>query len=210
MKRMPSWYWAFGVINIALGIFSQLLPLYAYFLGAKAREVGLLAAVGSATTIVASLFWGKIADATTNRRSLVLFGFFSLVLGYGLLAFLRDVGPLYALNAGVTFFWMAAGTASTLLVLATFPRAQWERELGLFNAVSGVGWTLGLILGARLDHGPGEARGRRMGPAILSLGGRPDGPGLRNPGATLCAQGLFPCTQFRSPRVDCGHGDLCG
>ena len=148
MKRMPSWYWAFGVINIALGIFSQLLPLYAYFLGAKAREVGLLAAVGSAITIVASLFWGKIADATTNRRSLVLLGFFSSVLGYGLLAFLRDVGPLYALNAGVTFFWMAAGTASTLLVLATFPRAQWERELGLFNAVSGVGWTLGLILGA--------------------------------------------------------------
>jgi len=148
MKRIPSWYWSFGVINIALGIFSQLLPLYAYFLGAKAGEVGLLAAVGSATTIVASLFWGKVADKTSNHRPLVLLSFFGLALVYAVLAFLGDVRPLFALNAGATFFWTSAGTVSTLLVLATFSRTQWERELGLFNAVSGMGWTAGLVLGA--------------------------------------------------------------
>lgn len=148
MREMPSWYVAFGVVNIGLGIFSQLLPLYAYFLGAKAAEVGLLSAVGSATAIAASLFWGKLADLIPHRRPLVLLGFFSITLGYGLLAFLTNVSALFALNAGVTFLWMSAGTASTLLVLVTVPRTRWEKELGLFNAVSGVGWTVGLLVGA--------------------------------------------------------------
>ncbi len=148
MRKIPRWYVAFCVINVALGAFSQLLPLYAYFLGAKASQVGILSAVGSATTILASLFWGKLADASPRRRPLVLFGFFGLAAGYALLAFLSRVGALFALNAGVTFVWMAAGTAATLLVLAEASRADWERELGRFNAISGVGWTSGLLLGA--------------------------------------------------------------
>ncbi len=148
MRKIPVWYGAFAVINVALGAFSQLLPLYAYFLGAKAAQVGLLSAVGSATTIVASLFWGKLADVSPRRRPLVLLGFFGLAAGYALIAALAQVRALILLNAAVTFVWMAAGTASTLLVLAEFSRSHWERELSRFNALSGVGWTAGLLLGA--------------------------------------------------------------
>ncbi len=144
----PWWYWAFLVVNVALGAFSQLLPLYAYFLGASAGEVGLLAAVGSATNIVASLFWGKLADLSPRRRPLVLFGFWGITVCYALLAFLTRRNTLFPLNAAATFLWMAAGTAATLLVLTAFPRERWEREIGRFNAYSGIGWTIGLILGA--------------------------------------------------------------
>lgn len=148
MRKIPRWYIAFAVINVALGSFSQLLPLYAYFLGAKAAQVGLLSAVGSATTIVASLFWGKLADASPRRRPFVLLGFFGLAIGYALLVALTKVKALFPLNAVVTFIWMAAGTAATLLVLSQFPKTDWERELSRFNALSGVGWTVGLLLGA--------------------------------------------------------------
>ncbi len=148
MRRIPSWYISFGVVNIALGAFSQLLPLYAYFLGAQAAEVGLLAAVGSATSIGASLFWGKLADASPRRRPFALLGLFGLVVGYALVGVFTRLGGLYALNAGVTFVWTAAGTVATLLVLTVFSRQDWEKELGRFNAVGGVGWTVGLLLGA--------------------------------------------------------------
>ncbi len=148
MKRVPSWYVTFGVVNIALGAFSQLLPLYAYFLGARAAEVGVLSAVGSATAILASIFWGRLADASPRRRPFALFGLFGLALGYAALAVLKRVSPLYLVNAGVTFVWTSAGTVSTLLILAAFSRQDWEKELGRYNAVCGVGWTLGLLLGA--------------------------------------------------------------
>jgi MFS family permease len=173
MRKIPSWYIAFCVINVALGAFSQLLPLYAYFLGAKAAQVGLLSAVGSATTIVASLFWGRLADASPRRRPLVLFGFFGLTAGYALIAFLTSIGALFPLNVGVTFVWMAAGTAATLLVLAESARADWEKELGRFNAISGVGWTFGLLLGATwttlLTRAIGEGWGLRSLGLVVAL-----------------------------------------
>lgn len=147
MRKIPSWYLAFGVVNVALGIFSQPLPLYTYFLGAKAGQVGLLSAVGSATAIIASLFWGKLADLTPHRP-LVLLGLLGLALGYAILPFLTTVAALFPLNAGVTFLWLSAGTVSTLLVLAALPHTRWEKELGLFNAVFGVGWTVGLLVGS--------------------------------------------------------------
>lgn len=169
----PRWYWAFLVVNVALGAFSQLLPLYAYFLGASAGEVGLLAAVGSATNIVASLFWGKLADRTPRRRPLVLLGFWGIAACYALLAFLSRRGALFPLNAAATFLWMAAGTAATLLVLHAFPHERWEREIGRFNAFGGVGWTAGLILGAlwttALARLVGEGWGLRSLALMLAL-----------------------------------------
>ncbi|MCS7217146.1 MAG: MFS transporter [Candidatus Bipolaricaulota bacterium] len=169
----PGWYWAFLAVNVALGAFSQLLPLYAYFLGAGAGEVGLLAAVGSATHIVASLFWGKFADLSARRRPLVLLGFWGVAACYALLAFLARRGALFPLNAGATFLWMAAGTAATLLVLSAFPRERWEREIGRFNAFGGVGWTAGLILGAvwttLLARFVGEGWGLRSLALLLAL-----------------------------------------
>ncbi|MEN3010702.1 MAG: MFS transporter [Candidatus Bipolaricaulaceae bacterium] len=169
----PGWYWAFLVVNVALGAFSQLLPLYAYFLGAGAGEVGLLAAVGSATHIVASLFWGKFADLSARRRPLVVLGFWGVAACYALLAFLARRGALFPLNAGATFLWMAAGTAATLLVLSAFPRERWEREIGRFNAFGGVGWTVGLILGAvwttLLARFVGEGWGLRSLALLIAL-----------------------------------------
>lgn len=148
MRSAPRWYWTFLAANVALGAFSQLLPLYAYFLGGSAGEVGVLAAVGSATNIVASLFWGKLADLSPRRKPLVILGFLGVASCYAILAFITRLGPLFPLNAGATFLWMAAGTASTLLVLAAFPKEAWEREIARFNAFGGTGWTMGLLLGA--------------------------------------------------------------
>lgn len=200
MRKIPRWYVAFCVVNIALGAFSQLLPLYAYFLGAKASEVGILSAVGSATTIVASFFWGKLADISPRRRPLVFFGLFGLAVGYALLAFLTRMGALLALNAGVTFVWTAAGTAATLLVLAESSRADWEKELGRFNAISGIGWTSGLLLGAAwtilLTRFFGEGWGLRslglvvaliaLASGLISLGSVPEPAGrfTRSPAQT--------------------------
>jgi len=45
--KAPRWYWAFVMANAAMGAASPLLPLYAYFLGGNAADVGALAAVGS-------------------------------------------------------------------------------------------------------------------------------------------------------------------
>ncbi len=203
--RAPGWYGAFLVGNMAMGAASALLPLYAYFLGGTAADVGALAAVGSLTNVLASLFWGKLADRTRRRRPFVVLSFAGFALAYGLLPLVGRPGPLYPLNVWVAFTWMASAQMAILFLLSSLPRELWERELGRFNAYCGVGWTLGLALGAVwvtvLVPLTGEAWGLRSlgvvvatlalvatglaGRSIKDTGGKVEAPAFREFAATM-------------------------
>ncbi|MBC7093089.1 MFS transporter [Candidatus Bipolaricaulota bacterium] len=146
--KAPRWYWAFLVVNAAVGAASPLLPLYAYHLGGTAADVGAMSAAASMVNVIGSLLWGRLADVTARRRLFVLLSFAGLSLAYLALPFLLRVPQLILLNAGVSLVWTASATVSILILLGNFPRADWEREIGRFNVYSGVGWTLGLAIGA--------------------------------------------------------------
>ncbi len=144
----PRWYWAFVLANAAMGAASPLLPLYAYFLGATAGGVGTLTAVGSVMNVVASLIWGRVLDSTPRRRLFVSLAFLGVALAYLVLPLVTGLPQLFLVNGWAAFSWMAGASVSFLLVLARFPKEQWEREIARFNVYCGVGWTLGLALGA--------------------------------------------------------------
>ncbi len=146
--RAPRWYWAFVLANAAMGAASPLLPLYAYHLGGTAGQVGTLAAVGSLMNVVASLVWGRLLDATKRRRPFVVAGFLGVGAAYLALPVLTGLPHLFLVNAWAAFAWMAGASVSILLVLAGLPREQWEGEIARFNVYCGVGWTVGLALGA--------------------------------------------------------------
>ncbi len=144
----PRWYWAYALSNAAMGAASALLPLYAYHLGAKAGTVGTLAAVGSLTTVAASLLWGRVLDATPRRRVFVAASFLGVGLAYLALPLLTRVPQLFLVNASAALAWMAGSSVSILLILGGFPKERWEGEIARFNAYCGVGWTMGLAIGA--------------------------------------------------------------
>jgi len=144
----PRWYWAFVLANAAMGAASPLLPLYAYFLGATAGGVGTLTAVGSVMSVVGSLMWGRVLDSTPRRRLFVSLGFLGVALAYLVLPLITSLPQLFLVNGWAAFSWMAGASVSFLLVLSRFSRDQWEKEIARFNVYCGVGWTLGLVVGA--------------------------------------------------------------
>lgn len=146
--RAPRWYWAYVLSNAAMGAASALLPLYAYYLGASAGTVGTLAAVGSLVNVGASLLWGRVLDRTRGRRLFVALSFFGVGLAYLALPVITHLPQLFLVNAWVALSWMAGSSVSVLLLLAGFPKEEWEREIARFNVYCGVGWTVGLALGA--------------------------------------------------------------
>jgi len=151
-----------------MGAASPLLSLYAYHLGATAGTVGTLAAVGSLMNMVASLVWGRLLDRTRRRRVFVALSFFGVGIAYLLLPLVTQLPQLFLVNGWVAFAWMAASSVSILLVLAGFPRENWEGEIARFNVYCGVGWTLGLALGAGWTALVGRALGE--GWSLKSLG----------------------------------------
>ena len=146
--RAPRWYWAFVLSNAAMGAASPLLPLYAYFLGATAGGVGTLAAVGSAMNVISSLVWGRILDATPRRRLFISVSFLGVAIAYLALPLVTQLPQLFLVNGWAAFSLMAGSSVSFLLVLARFPKEQWEKEIARFNVYCGVGWTVGLAVGA--------------------------------------------------------------
>ncbi|MGC9530351.1 MAG: MFS transporter [Candidatus Bipolaricaulaceae bacterium] len=168
-----SWYWAFLVANAATGAASPLLPLFAHHLGGTAADVGVLSAVASLVGVAGSLAWGRLSDATARRRPFVLLSFVGLAVAYLSFPFLRSVGQLVVLNAAATLVWMAGATVSVLIILGSFPKADWEREIGKFNAYSGLGWTGGLAMGAAwtsiLVRTTGEEWGLRSLGLLIAL-----------------------------------------
>ncbi len=146
--RAPRWYWAFVLANAAMGAASPLLPLYAYFLGATAGGVGTLTAVGSVMNVVGSLVWGRVLDSTPRRRMFIALGFLGVAVAYLILPLLTGLPQLFLVNGWAAFAWMAGSSVSFLLVLSRFPKEQWEKEIARFNVYCGVGWTVGLAVGA--------------------------------------------------------------
>jgi len=146
--RAPRWYWAFVLANAAMGAASPLLPLYAHYLGATAGGVGTLTAVGSVMNVVGSLIWGRVLDSTPRRRLFVAWGFLGVAVAYLVLPFLTGLPQLFLVNGWAAFAWMAGSSVSFLLVLSRFPKEQWEKEIARFNVYCGVGWTMGLAVGA--------------------------------------------------------------
>lgn len=167
--RAPRWYWAYVLANAAMGAASPLLPLYAYYLGATAGTVGSLAAVGSLVNVAASLMWGHVLDRTRGRRMFVGASFAGVALAYLSLPLITGIPQLVLVNGWVALFWMAGSSVSVLLLLAGFPKAQWEGEMARFNVYCGVGWTVGLALGATWTALAVRALGEGLGLQTLGF-----------------------------------------
>ncbi len=148
MARVEGWLWGYFLANAAGGAASLLIPLYAYHLGGTATDVGALASTASLAGILGSIVWGKAADRLKLRRTFVITGFWGFGAFYLFLPFIGRITELFWLNALATFLWMSQATVATLLVLESYPKADWEAGLGRFNRYAGFGWMVGLGIGA--------------------------------------------------------------
>ncbi len=142
------WLWSFFLANVAGGISSLLVPLYVYFLGGSAGDVGAITALSSLAGVLGGLIWGRAADRTMSRRIFIVLGFGGFGSFYLFLPLVRHVGGLFWLSSGANFLWMAQAVVASLLILERLPQADWEEGLGRFNRYAAFGWMVGLGFGS--------------------------------------------------------------
>ena len=143
-----GWRYAWAMISVAFGGASLIVPLYVVDLGGDPVTLGVLAAVAAFVGVPGALLFGRLADSTGRRRGLLL-GLLGLV-AVALLAtpFTESVALVIGLNGAVWFGFAAATPIVTLLAVTDVPEAAWSEAIGALNKYQGVGWALGLLLGA--------------------------------------------------------------
>ncbi|MEF8780427.1 MAG: MFS transporter [Haloferacaceae archaeon] len=143
-----GWLYAWGLGSVALGGASLIVPLYVVALGGTPFTLGMLAAVAAFVGVPGALVFGRLADATGRRRPFVL-GALALVAATLLfLPLVESIGLVIAANGVIWFAFAAATPVLTLIAVSGVPAESWSDRIALLNKYQGVGWAMGLLVGA--------------------------------------------------------------
>lgn len=137
--------WALG--SVALGATSLLIPLYFVTIGGSTLLLGVLAGTAAAAGAPGALLFGRLADRSGKRRSLVLA---ALGLAAAAIVAVSATRSILVVIAGNAILWFAAGAAApvlTLLVTVGSLERDWPGRFAALNRYQGWGWAGGLVLG---------------------------------------------------------------
>ncbi len=143
------WYISFFFNKLAGGASAPLVPLFVItVLGGGVAEVTLAVVSVSIATVPAFVLWGDYTDRTGQRKGPILWGFGFQIVAFLVMAFSRNMVEFVAGNVLYGFFLAATVPSSTILIMEHNPEAEWGRAVGAFTKVSGIGWLVGMALGA--------------------------------------------------------------
>lgn len=165
-----KWYYSFLPNGIAGGATSTLIPLFALLLGAGAAEVGIIAASSSIASVPAFMLWGRASDRLGRRRAFVVLSFVGMAISLGIMAVSQSIPELYLANLLLGAL-TSAGVVGTVLIMETSDRTQWPNKLALFSQIGGIGFIVGLAIGATWLAGFSTAWGALGSMRALFLAG---------------------------------------
>ncbi len=128
-----GWLYAWAIASVAFGAGSLLVPLYFVAIGGETFMLGVLAGVAAAAGAPGALIFGRVADKTGKRRSLVLLAL-GLATSALLLVLLTEQPWLVIVGNGL--LWFAAGAAApvlTLLVTTGTVERDWPARFAVLN-----------------------------------------------------------------------------
>jgi len=135
-------------INMALGASQPLIPLFVVKIGGSIADVGLVASAYSLSAIFASRFWGSVSDRAGKRRPFIILGFTSTSIILFSFFFVSVVWQLILLNAIMGFLTTAYIPSASMLIIENNPRREWASRISLYNFFTGLGFSMGIMVGA--------------------------------------------------------------
>lgn len=142
------WLSAWGLAAVAFGGASLIVPLYVVELGGGAFVLGLLFASSSFVGVPGALALGNLADRTGKRRIFVLAAIAVTAATMAAIPLLDSILAVVLANALLWLGFAAATPVLTLLVVAGEPEPRWTALIARLNRYQGIGWSLGLAMGA--------------------------------------------------------------
>jgi len=133
-----------------------MLPYFALYLdslGIGATQIALVLAMPQVARIFAPAFWGWVADRTQQQRAIVALSGAALVIGYGLLFWIRDAQGIAAVMLALSV--ASAGAMPIVESLALTTLGAQSGRYGPVRLWGSVSFILGVFLtGVWLDRAP--------------------------------------------------------
>ncbi len=142
------WFYSYLPQGIAGGATSPLIPLFAYALGASLGDVGIIAAATSIAAVPAFMLWGSLSDRLKARKAFLILGFLGTAVSFLAMALCFNLPEFYLANLLIGFLGAASAPVGAVLVMETSERPLWPGRLAFISQLTGVGYIVGLSVGA--------------------------------------------------------------
>ena len=134
---------------MASGLLSVLIPLFIVEnLRGTLLDVGVITAGFNLATIPSVILWGMLSDKVDKRKIFIAASFLLTSITLVPLAFTKSILEFLILSVIQAFVFTMHEPATNMLMVELNKREKWDEKIGLYQTVSGVGWSVGLILGA--------------------------------------------------------------
>jgi len=142
------WFLAYLPLAISDGIATPLIPLLALqHFGASAFAVTIIIAASGMSQVPFTIVWGNLSDRVAHRKFFLVGSFLATGVSIVLIALAHDLITYFWLNVVEGLASAASAPIGTMLLLETRHKRWWPRDIGLFGLISGIGTTVGLVLG---------------------------------------------------------------
>ncbi len=142
------WFLAFLPLAISDGIATPLIPLLALqHFGASAFVVTIIIAASAMSQVPFTIVWGNLSDRVAHRKFFLVGSFLATGVSIILIALAHDLITYFWLNVVEGLASAASAPIGTMLLLETRHKRWWPQDIGLFGLISGIGTTVGLLLG---------------------------------------------------------------
>jgi len=142
------WFLAYLPLAISDGIATPLIPLLALqHFGASAFAVTIIIAASAMSQVPFTILWGNLSDRVAHRKYFLVGSFLATGVSIVLIALAHDLITYFWLNVVEGLASAASAPIGTMLLLETRHKRWWPQDIGLFGLISGIGTTVGLVLG---------------------------------------------------------------
>jgi MFS family permease len=142
------WFLAYLPLAISDGIATPLIPLLALqHFGASAFAVTIIIAASGMSQVPFTILWGNLSDRVAHRKFFLVGSFLATGVAIVLIAFAHDLITYFWLNVVEGLASAASAPIGTMLLLETRHKRWWPTDIGFFGLISGIGTTVGLVLG---------------------------------------------------------------
>jgi MFS family permease len=146
-NRGVDWVYSILPINIALGPVGTFVQLYILELHGTVIDIGLAITLFNGVSIPAAMIWGFATDRIHSRKIIVVASYLGVTGTLLLFLFTRTIHGIDILYAVFALLSSAAATPLNLLIMETERKPRWTSTFARFQMLSGIGVTIGLVLG---------------------------------------------------------------
>jgi MFS family permease len=149
------WRLGFFFHDMAFGLLTVFIPLYVIvfkntsILGGPLLALGVMTSIAIFFSIPASFLWGYLCDKTRHYKAFILLSFASLSIILFLMAlpFAQNLIVFVALYVVMQMLHVAHESPKNVLVTEHYSRNDWERSFGFYEALTEIGFIIGLAAG---------------------------------------------------------------